>query len=252
MEDLQQLSISSGKYWPDILKQLSESGEFSGAMHLAANGMDIDSGKKLLEAARDKDFAKKAEVVLGVSGAAKTDFQEHVRESMADFNRTLMAGGEGELPVRINRNVERLALRYMMDGYEMEEAVEKAANKVIFDRYALVGPRGRQFRVPAKLNVDKIEDGAEVSLLDAAMPGKLSGPDASLFGEEFTDGTYAAWVRREGYWVTNGDENGVVLFVGGRAVRDRDGNLIERTWEELERRGLGEQKIMGLSREYPW
>lgn len=117
--------------------------------------MDADAGKKLLEAARDKDFAKKAEEVMGVNGATKTDFQNLVRESMADFNKTLLAGGDGDIPARINQNVERLALRYMMDGYETEEAVEKAAGKVILDRYSLAGPTGKQFRVPRKFNADQ-------------------------------------------------------------------------------------------------
>lgn len=252
MEALQQLSASAGKYWPDMLRQFSGKEGLSGAMRLAASGMDADAGKKLLEAARDKDFAKKAEEVLGVNGATKTDFQNLVRESMADFNKTLLAGGDGDMPARINQNVERLALRYMMDGYETEEAVEKAAGKVILDRYSLAGPTGKQFRVPRKFNADRIGDGAEASLLDAAMPGKLLLPDASLFGETFTDRTYAAWIRREGYWVTNSDESGAVLFVGGQAVRNTDGSPVERTWDELEGKGMEERNIMGLSREYPW
>lgn len=252
MEALQQLSASAGKYWPDMLRQFSGKEGLSGAMRLAASGMDADAGKKLLEAARDKDFAKKAEEVLGVNGATKTDFQNLVRESMADFNKTLLAGGDGDMSARINQNVERLALRYMMDGYETEEAVEKAAGKVILDRYSLAGPTGKQFRVPRKFNADRIGDGAEASLLDAAMPGKLLLPDASLFGEDFTDRTYAAWIRREGYWVTNSDESGAVLFVGGQAVRNTDGSPVERTWDELEGKGMEERNIMGLSREYPW
>lgn len=252
MEALQQLSASAGKYWPDMLRQFSGKEGLSGAMRLAASGMDADAGKKLLEAARDKDFAKKAEEVLGINGATKTDFQNLVRESMADFNKTLLAGGDGDMSARINQNVERLALRYMMDGYETEEAVEKAAGKVILDRYSLAGPTGKQFRVPRKFNADRIGDGAEASLLDAAMPGKLLLPDASLFGEDFTDRTYAAWIRREGYWVTNSDESGAVLFVGGQAVRNTDGSPVERTWDELEGKGMEERNIMGLSREYPW
>ena len=190
--------------------------------------------------------------MLGINGATKTDFQNLVRESMADFNKTLLAGGDGDMSARINQNVERLALRYMMDGYETEEAVEKAAGKVILDRYSLAGPTGKQFRVPKKFNADRIGDGAEASLLDAAMPGKLLLPDASLFGEDFTDRTYAAWIRREGYWVTNSDESGAVLFVGGQAVRNTDGSPVERTWDELEGKGMEERNIMGLSREYPW
>ena len=252
MEALQQLSASAGKYWPDMLRQFSGKEGLSGAMRLAASGMDADAGKKLLEAARDKDFAKKAEEVLGINGATKTDFQNLVRESMADFNKTLLAGGDGDMSARINQNVERLALRYMMDGYETEEAVEKAAGKVILDRYSFAGPTGKQFRVPKKFNADRIGDGAEASLLDAAMPGKLLLPDASLFGEDFTDRTYAAWIRREGYWVTNSDESGAVLFVGGQAVRNTDGSPVERTWDELEGKGMEERNIMGLSREYPW
>lgn len=176
MEALQQLSASAGKYWPDMLRQLSGKEGLSGAMRLAASGMDADAGKKLLEAARDKDFAKKAEEVMGVNGATKTDFQNLVRESMADFNKTLLAGGDGDIPARINQNVERLALRYMMDGYETEEAVEKAAGKVILDRYSLAGPTGKQFRVPRKFNADRIGDGAEASLLGCGHAGETAAP----------------------------------------------------------------------------
>lgn len=237
VEAIQQLASFAGKYWPDMLKQLSESERLSSSMRLVASGMDPDAGKKLLESARDKDFVTKAEDVLGISGTTKTEFQDHVRERMADFNRTLMAGGERDLPATLNRNVERLALCYMMDGYDADEAVEKAADKVVLERYSLTGHAEKPFRVPATFDANNIEDGAEEILQSMTTPGKLEIPNLPALDGTFTETSYSNWVRREGYWVTNGDESGVVLFVGGRAVRDRDGNIIEKTWDELDTRG---------------
>ena len=252
-EALRQLASSAGKHWPLMLRQLSAGGELSGVMRLAANNMPPQAGKKLLEASRDKDFAKKAEGVLGLAGTSKTEFQDLVRSATADFNKTLLAGGDEGMAWEIDQAVERLGLRYMLDGRDAESAVGKAADDVVLGRYSLAGPTKKPFRVPAAFDADRVGDGAEAALRSAAVPGKLAAPDVAAFDDEFTETTYADWVRREGYWVTDADESGVVLFVGGQAVRDENGDVIRRTWDELERQG--ERKdvpVTGLSREYPW
>lgn len=44
---------------------------------------------------------------------------------------------------------------------------------------------------------------------------------------------YGSLLKAAGRWQTAGDESGLVLFMGGNVVRDKDGKPITRTWAEL-------------------
>lgn len=236
---LAQLSSLMGKHWPVVNKQLSKDGNFSTTMAIVASGMKQRSGNLLLEAGKDKDFSKKSESILVIKGTTKTEFESLINKEMSEFNRTFLAGGDSDFPYVFNQSVKNLALQYMMqEGYETNEAVSKAANEVALNRYSVVGTGTRVFRVPADQNPDSIWEGAEASLdALAAKPSSLQTIKYKQMGANRTDVQYANMVRKNGYWVTNGDESGVVLFVGGQVVRDKSGNVISRTWDELDMLG---------------
>ncbi len=225
---IQALQQATGKHWPHLAGQLCAGEALPSAIRLVANGMPAEAGRKLLEASQDKDFADRAEKVLGLRGTDKTDFEDAVRESLADFNRSFLAGGDADLPLHLLRHAERLALRYMLDGRDTDEAVEKAAADVVLSRYELAGPSAHPFRIPRSVDVEAVEEGAET-----ALERLTSEPSGLAVPADGNPERYARWIARDGYWVTNEDETGVVLFVAGRAVRDRNGRAVARTWEEL-------------------
>lgn len=238
--EIQQLSSVTGKYYPEFVKQLSD-GSLSGSFTLVASGMPPDAGKKLIDASRDKDFPKKAENLLNLTGTAKTDFTNSVRDAVAAFNRTFLAGGESKNPEIITEGVTRLALQYMMlTGDDAESCIQKAAQEVVLDRYSVVGPHGREFRVPVQFDANAIERGSAFELLQiVSNPAELMEPlHAPWMGTEQSRTLYASGIRRQAQWVTNEDETGVILCVLGRPVRDKDGNLVTRTWEQLFASGL--------------
>lgn len=239
--EIQQLSSVTGKYYQQLVKQLSTNEKLSDSFVLVAGGMSPDAGKKLIDASRDKDFPKKAENLLNLTGTAKTDFTNKVQERIEDFNRTFLAGANSKYPEMIKEGVTRLALQYkMLTGDSDDTCIEKAARKVVLDRYSIVGPHGREFRVPVRFDADAIERGSAFELSQIFLkPAELMEPlHAPWMGTAQSKNLYASEIRRQAQWVTNEDETGVILCVLGRPVRDKDGNLVTRTWEELFASGL--------------
>ena len=239
--EIQQLSSVTGKYYQQLVKQLSTNEKLSDSFVLVAGGMSPDAGKKLIDASRDKDFPKKAENLLNLTGTAKTDFTNKVQERIEDFNRTFLAGANSKYPEMIKEGVTRLALQYkMLTGDSDDTCIEKAARKVVLDRYSIVGPHGREFRVPVRFDADAIERGSAFELLQiVSNSAELMEPlHAPWMGTAQSKNLYASEIRRQAQWVTNEDETGVILCVLGRPVRDKDGNLVTRTWEELFASGL--------------
>lgn len=236
-----------GTHWAALNKQWTKNGNLSATMRIVAAGMSERSGKLLIEAVMDKDFIHKAEVVLALNGRRKTEFEDAIYEIMMPFNRTFLAGGDSSVPYTLNHSVNILALQYMMRGYEADEAVEKAANEIVLSRYALVGSRTHTFRVPAAFDTGAVESGATAELRRVvAEPSNLLLPPSGGMDHRTAARRYAEWIEREGYWVTDSEESGLILFIADRAVRGADGDVIRRTWDELADAGAKERARLDL------
>ena len=244
---LTRLKNVMGAHWPALNKQLAQNGNLSATMGIVAAGMNARAGRLLLEAVRDKDFHHKTETVLALRGERKREFEETIYNVMSIFNSTFLAGGDSNMPYALNRSVNALALQYMMRGYEADEAVGKAANEVVLSRYSLAGPRGRAFRVPAGFDAGTVEIGAVAEIQNiVAEPSNLLPPPSGGMERQDIARRYAKWVGREGYWVTDSEESGLILFIAGRAVRGADGDVIRRTWDELVHTGAEERARLDL------
>ena len=192
-------------------------------------------------------FHHKTETVLALRGERKREFEETIYNVMSIFNSTFLSGGDSNMPYALNRSVNALALQYMMRGYEADEAVGKAANEVVLSRYSLAGPRGRAFRVPAGFDAGTVEIGAVAEIQNiVAEPSNLLPPPSGGMERQDIARRYAKWVGREGYWVTDSEESGLILFIAGRAVRGADGDVIRRTWDELVHTGAEERARLDL------
>ncbi len=244
---LTRLKNVMGAHWPALNKQLAQNGNLSATMGIVAAGMNARAGRLLLEAVRDKDFHHKTETVLALRGERKREFEETIYNVMSIFNSTFLSGGDSNMPYALNRSVNALALQYMMRGYEADEAVGKAANEVVLSRYSLAGPRGRAFRVPAGFDAGTVEIGAVAEIQNiVAEPSNLLPPPSGGMERQDIARRYAKWVGREGYWVTDSEESGLILFIAGRAVRGADGDVIRRTWDELVHTGAEERARLDL------
>lgn len=153
---------------------------------------------------------------------------------MGEFNATLLGGGDQSVATEVNNSVATLALQYVnRQNLDYKDAIRKAAHDVILDRYTINSVNGGSFRVPTSLDGDAIERGAGKALEElAAKSSDLYAVDYKHLGEHAPK-MYGSLLKAAGRWQTAGDESGLVLFMGGNVVRDKDGKPITRTWAEL-------------------
>ncbi len=230
---LQNLQASFGQYWPKAMQELCVKDGLPMSAQLAANNMPREAAKLLMDGAKDKDFQKNA-FEIHKDSFARTDFDAEVNKQMGEFNATLLGGGDQSVATEVNNSVATLALQYVnRQNLDYKDAIRKAAHDVILDRYTINSVNGGSFRVPTSLDGDAIERGAGKALEElAAKSSDLYAVDYKHLGEHAPK-MYGSLLKAAGRWQTAGDESGLVLFMGGNVVRDKDGKPITRTWAEL-------------------
>ena len=220
------LQQTFGKDWPAVERQIVQGNKLPSAMRVMAGGMDMEDGRLLMDSYRNKDFTKQSEASLNVKEA---DVRVTVRDKLEDMLATVRAQGDLSMDAALVDSATRLTLTYMQRGDDMDDAVSKAVQAVGGDRYSYRD----SYRVPVTLDADKVAYGARRALRDVALGNSLTTPRAMSLPQGYVDESFSATVRREGIWVTMPDESGLQLFVLGRPVRDKDGNPVMKTWDEL-------------------
>lgn len=220
------LQQTFGKDWPAVERQIVQGNKLPSAMRVMAGGMDMEDGRLLMDSYRNKDFTKQSEASLNVKEA---DVRVTVRDKLEDMLATVRAQGDLSMDAALVDSATRLTMTYMQRGDDMDDAVSKAVQAVGGDRYSYRD----SYRIPVTLDADKIAYGARRALRDVTIGDTLTTPRAMSLPQGYVDESFAATVRREGIWVTMPDESGLQLFVLGRPVRDKDGNPVMKTWDEL-------------------
>lgn len=220
------LQQTFGKDWPAVERQIVQGNKLPSAMRVMAGGMDMEDGRLLMDSYRNKDFTKQSEASLNVKEA---DVRVTVRDKLEDMLATVRAQGDLSMDAALVDSATRLTMTYMQRGDDMDDAVSKAVQAVGGDRYSYRD----NYRVPVTLDADKIAYGARRVLRGVTIGGTLTTPRAVSLPQGYVDKSFAATVRREGIWVTMPDESGLQLFALGRPVRDKDGNPVMKTWDEL-------------------
>lgn len=230
---------SFGSMYQSAMQQLVSSGAMPVSASLVAD-MDASAGKMLAEASR-KDYVKNTEEVLGMDSAAKNEAKGKIRDALEDILGTLAASGSAAEGKVILDSAYSLALRYREAGMDAGDAEEKAANDVFLGRYAVNG----SYRVPKNYLAENVSLGTEAYLqsmdvlsIDAAM----SGDYAALSAKDRED-MMRRTLLRSGRWITNSDESGLVLTLGGKAVK-LNGKLVNVPFAELE--SLGMERNSGM------
>lgn len=220
------LSEQWGSYWPVVYKQLSK--DLPPAALIIGSGVDPLTEQILSRTAT----LKTEELKRGIESADITDVNRRIDEEFAEFGVTMnMQGGERTYATILDQ-AKRLAYVYMGQGTSVKDAAEKAYDALVGDKYTMADT----YRVPVEYDFRMVARAAEQakaeidsSQIEVAVPPGLTS--------EFVNERVQSAIQREGYWVTNEDETGLVLFVNGSAVTDRNGNRITRTFEELTAEG---------------
>jgi len=134
---------------------------------------------------------------------------------------------------QIPQSIEVLALSRMRTyGESMEAATEAATKTIVEDNYHTGGVGTRPWRIPKTAgDVAQIEAGAQRVQM-SVKPENLDLPGDQP-GATNTPESYASAVRRNGYWVTNDDETGAILYSERGVPVTVKGKPVEWKWGEF-------------------
>lgn len=231
---LAEMRQTYGDMFRPVLKQLVTSGAVPPAANLIAD-MEPEAGQYLAQASR-KDYVKETETALGMEKIDKDAIKTGLQAALAESIGTLAASGDAAAGSRILDAGYRLALRYREMGMDADDATEKAAQDVFASRYVVKG----SYRVPNAYNADDVDAGALSYIADLNMADidiNLSD-EARAMKPEALDLLIRRTIELSGRWVTNSDESGLILTVGGAPVRLKSGGRVEMPFEELEHLGI--------------
>ena len=230
---INQVREAYGEQFRLVMKQLVVSGKFPKSMNLIAD-MNPQAGDLLAQAGR-KDFTRQTEEALGMENADKTSLRSSVNDALGEVAGTLIAGGNSDAVVTISSAAYDLALQYRMQGMSPTEAAKKAASEVFSGRYAVTG----SYRVPNRFDSDSVSLGAGKVVRDIADSGEVEMifPDGTGLTPEQKRRRMKSTLEAKGRWITNSDETGLVLTIGGKPVRTKDGQLVMRSFDELQALG---------------
>jgi hypothetical protein len=235
---LAEMRTTYGDMYQPVLKQLVTSGAVPPTANLVAD-MEPEAGQYLAQASR-KDYEKETETALGIEKADKNAMKTKLQGELADIIGTLAAFGDAAAGSRILDAGYRLALRYRELGMDADDATEKAAQDVFASRYTVRG----SYRVPKRFNGDDVDAGTQsyISNLNMADIDIELGEDTKLLKPDILNYRIRETLRSSGRWVTNRDESGLILTVGGAPVFFKNGGRVEIPFEELEHLGLTGEK----------
>lgn len=222
-----------GQSSPGAFREIFKS--ISPMVNLVAGDVDEQAARLVMQASRDRDFEKTKSDLIAAKNISKTDFDFALSQEIEDAYQSLLAAGDNTMANALKEGVGNLAIQHMArnPGLDYDDAITRAAEELINSRYATPAFNGRPCRIPAKRNnPDAIETGAQY-LLDHIAAKDLDIEYARALSMEGQQAKLAKLIRNEGYWVTNEDESGLILYLDGHAV-NANATPITRTWAQLE------------------
>lgn len=217
-----ELKTNWGQHYGDVMRQLYPS--LPDSVKVIASGVDKDTATILSTIAPVETKTLKA----AIPSADSTALTNALQASMADFNRTFAAQGQGGLTTfnSIYNEAQRGALFMMANGKSPDEAAEDMASRLQAN-YQVDGT----LRVPTDWDMDTVQAGAQVAISSLAQDDIALSEIKGISGE-FSEVRFRA-LMDSGYLVTNSNEDGAYLFVNGGAVLRADGRPLEFKFDDL-------------------
>lgn len=243
---LQGLARSYGDAWPRVFQDLVRDGNLPAEFQVLA---------LVPSAVGQADYARMLAAQRQAGGAAQ--FRETVRRAnpteearltreagtyIMPFTRTAVASGQSggdRVAGLIGGAVENLAAYYVLRGLSASDALQRATDRIVNDKYEILGtmrvPRTTSNGSPLGLApVQRAQAEVMRSLTPEGLADVSGSPDVPA--DERRRTVYRAAQR--GFWVTNERDSGVVLMMelenGGRLpVRRMDGTRVELMFDNL-------------------
>ena len=256
---LQGLARSYGDAWPRVFQDLVRDGNLPAEFQVLA---------LVPSAVGQADYARMLAAQRQAGGAAQ--FRETVRRAnpteearltreagtyIMPFTRTAVASGQSggdRVAGLIGGAVENLAAYYVLRGLSANDALQRATDRIVNDKYEILGtmrvPRATSNGSPLGLApVQRAQAEVMRSLTPEGLADVSGSPDVPA--DERRRTVFRAAQR--GFWVTNERDSGVVLMMelenGGRLpVRRMDGTRVELMFDNLP-----QPAIAGIAREAP-
>ena len=219
---IESLAEQWGKHWPSVFNQLSK--DLAPAALVIGSGVDRPTGELL---ARTMNV-KTADLTAGLDKTDIRDINESLAEEMAEFQVTVALQGNSSTYSKVFDQAKRLAYAYLGQGSDVDDAVNRVFSALVDDKYDIVDT----YRVPREFDADDVAAGIEPLLNQfdlssfAAMSPK--GTETDFIVERMRSA-----LLRDGQWITNEDETGLVLTYNGTVLANDNNQRIEFTFEEL-------------------
>lgn len=233
-KQLQGWADQFGPYWNQAFKQMGKL--LPPAMKVAAIMPDNSAASLLIETSR-QDLPKLRKN-LDVADRGQDSLTRIIASDprMVDMRSSLsQRRGGGGTADAVATAAETLALGLMQTrGMSQGEAVETAIARVIDDKYTIGYVNDRPFHVQQGRDVGAIEDGARYKMTSLG-PGVLDLPQVPRgMTKEDAERQWLGAVKNNGYWVTNDDASGLILYSERGIPVTINGQPISWTWEQLQ------------------
>ena len=233
-----------GDQWPRVSKQLQKEKIISGVDKVASAQSPFTDGPvaRQMYRAKANGGAKEISKRVGITGTEKTAFETAVRDKLASWSTTLVNSQDRSgLYDDMFDAVEMTAYQMVLDGTaNANDAPEKAAELLLANKYHEI-ETDDTYRIPkpgafggGATNPDKVRRVLDdirrnPEKFDYDPPISLFGLDAGLTSEQVADSR-----KQRSYWVTDGNELGVVLVDEDKAPVTKNGEVVRLSWEEIE------------------
>jgi hypothetical protein len=219
-----------GPAWPEVYRQVAT--KLPDTAFVIGSGLAPTTAQTLAAVSTMKDDDK-----VTATGSPMKAVRDRVSSQLEEF-RESFGVSNARTAVAVERAAVDLAYGYMMAGASESDAVNRATQELVSDRYSFTKINGKTLRVPAGVDVDTVEVGAEAFMDTFKLP---SGTVQTLPGlpEEEALAQAEAAIKAGGYWRTAPDESGLRLYVGTAPVPGLNGKPVQLSWGELTALGTG-------------
>lgn len=243
---LQGLARSYGDAWPAVFRDLQRDGNLPAEFRVlgvipSAVGQ-ADHARMLAAQRQAGGAAQFREIVRRANPTEEGRLSREAGAYIMPFTRTAVASGQtggDNVAGLIGGAVENLAAYYVLRGLSASDALQRATDRVVNDKYEILGT----MRVPrttsngSPLGLAPVQR-AQADVMRSLTPENIAdiGGNTQVPPDERRRIAFRAAQR--GFWVTNESDNGVVLMMelenGGRLpVRRQSGERVELMFDNL-------------------
>jgi hypothetical protein len=173
------------------------------------------------------------------AGTTMKNVTDDVADGLDEFTASFPIDGTIAAS-KVLTGTEKLVIGYLGQGMSYSDA-KKASIKETTEKYQFLTFRDHTYRVPRDIDANLVDEGATKILRNFKPPDRLIPNGATI--EQVSD-----LYKRNSYWVTNEDETGLILFMGGEPVGKP---AIRYSWDQLRAAGMDANKPIYVPYEAP-